>query len=103
MSESITINVPHKLTKQEARNRIEGGFDKVGEQIGAKGVAIQQNWVEDIMNFEAGAMGQTISGTLEVTDSHVNIAIDLPWFLAKLGSGLKERLSKTTQVLLEKK
>lgn len=103
MAEKITVNVPHKLTKQTARERIDGGFAKVQEQIAGKSVEVTQSWAGDVMNFSAGMMGQSISGNLTVMDDKVMIEVNLPWLMAKLAGTVKEKLAKGTQLLLDKK
>ncbi len=103
MAEKITVNVPHKLTRETAKDRIESGFSKVQEQIAGKSVEIQQNWQGDNLLFSAGAMGQKITGKLTVFDDKVLIEVDLPWILAKLSGGIQDKLKKGTQLLLDKK
>ncbi len=103
MAEKITVNVPHKLTRDGAKSRIESGFSKVQEQIAGKSVDVQQSWNGDVLTFSAGAMGQKITGTLTVQDENVLIEVDLPWILAKLSGGIQDKLKKGTQLLLDKK
>ncbi|MEE9315332.1 MAG: polyhydroxyalkanoic acid system family protein [Rhizobiaceae bacterium] len=103
MSEKITIKVPHKLTRVEARNRIDKGFAKVQEQVAGKSVDVSQTWKGDCLSFKAGMMGQAVSGKLNVFDDHVKIEIAFPWFLAKLSSTIKDKMRKGTQLLLDKK
>jgi len=103
MAEKITVNVPHKLGRADARTRIDQGFGKVQEQIAGKSVDVEQSWTGDVMNFKAGAMGQNITGNLEVFDDKVTIEIDLPWLLAKISGVVQDKLKKGTQLLLEKK
>lgn len=102
MNETITVTVPNKHTKAEARRRIEGGFDKVAEQIGGK-AQVEQHWEGDTMRFKAAAMGQTIDGTLVVREDEVQIDVSLPWLLAKLAGPISQKLEKDTQLLLDKK
>lgn len=103
MAEKITVNVPHKLSREDARARIDRGFGKVQEQIGGKAMTVEQSWQGDVMDFQAGAMGQKITGKLHVQDSNVLIEVNLPWFLAKLSGSVQEKLKKGTQLLLDKK
>ncbi|MEL7272336.1 MAG: polyhydroxyalkanoic acid system family protein [Pseudomonadota bacterium] len=103
MSEKITVNIPHKLGKDAARSRIENGFAKVQEQIVGKAVEVEQSWTNDRMDFAVGMMGQSVKGRLDVADNHVHVELDLPWLLAKLAGPIREKLTKGTQVLLEKK
>lgn len=101
--EKITVNVPHKLGRAEARQRIDGGFAKVQEKIAGKSVDVEQDWQGDVMSFSAAVMGQTITGNLTVEESNVAIEVNLPWFLAKLSGNVSEKLAKGTKLLLEKK
>ena len=102
MNETITVRVPNKHSKAEARRRIEGGFDKVTEQIGGK-AQVEQSWDGDTMRFKAAAMGQSIDGTLIVREEEVQIDVSLPWLLARLAGPISEKLEKNTTILLEKK
>lgn len=103
MAEKISIKVPHKLSKIDARNRIDSGFAKVQEQIAGKSVDVEQHWEGEVMRFKAGMMGQSLTGMLEVLDDHVKVEADLPWFLAKLSGTIGDKLKKGTQLLLDKK
>jgi hypothetical protein len=47
-------------------------------------------------------MGHTVSGTLDVLDSAVTIAIMLPGVLGKIASIFTGRLQKAGQLLLKK-
>ncbi len=103
MAEKITINVPHKLTREDARRRIDSGFAKVQEQVTGKTLEMEQSWQGDTMQFTAAAMGQNITGRLNVEDTQVKIEVDLPWILAKLSGAFSDKLKKQTQLLLDKK
>ncbi len=103
MPEKITVNVPHKLTEREVRERIDKGFSKVQEKTVGKSVDVSQSWEGDRMTFKAGAMGQNLTGKLHIQPNNVFIEINLPWFLAKLSGTVQEKLKKGTQLLLDKK
>ena len=103
MAEKVTVNVPHGHTRLEARTRIDQGFGKVEQQLGGKGVAVDQAWTGDRMDFTVHAMGQKITGNLVVDDSHVRIEVDLPWMLRALSGKVQEKLRSGTQLLLEEK
>ena len=103
MAEKITVKMPHKLSRAEARDRIDKGFAKVQEQIAGKAVDVTQTWEGEVMNFKAGIMSQNITGKLNVLDDHVQIEVDLPWILAKISGVFEDKLKKGTQLLLDKK
>ena len=99
MAETITIDVPHRLGRDGARARIEGGFDRVGGAIG-QNVTIEQSWAGDTMTFAARAMGQSVDGHLTVHEDRVHIEVVLPWLLAKLAGPIRDRLASNTRTLL---
>ena len=103
MNEKMKIDVPHRLGKQEAKTRLDTGFARLQQEIAGKPVKVEQSWNGDTMDFRAGVLGQAVSGRLSVDEDRVHIEIDMPWLLAKLAGGMKERLTKGARLLLEKK
>lgn len=103
MAETVSVTIPHRLSKDEARRRLEGGFQRVTEQMAGKAVSVDQTWDGDRMDFSARVMGQSITGKLMVRDASVDLEIDLPWLLASMANLFKGRLRKETTLLLEKK
>jgi putative polyhydroxyalkanoate system protein len=103
MSKAITVNIPHELGRAEARRRIEEGFTRFSSQMGAAAGAFTKSWDGDRLNFALQAMGQAISGSIDVEDSSVRLEVLLPNLLALVAGKLKGRLQKEGQILLEKK
>jgi hypothetical protein len=62
-----------------------------------------ERWEGDRLTFGVAAMGQTVSGVIDVLDAAVTMEIELPGVLAMIASGLKGRLQKVGQLLLTKK
>lgn len=104
MAPPITITIPHRLGKAEARVRIEQGFDRLKAQVGgAQFARFQQGWTGDRLDFHAQGLGQTITGRIDVSDTDVRIEVDLPAFLAGIADKIAGRLRKEGRLLLEKK
>jgi hypothetical protein len=104
MSKPLTVEIPHSLGREEAKRRIETGFERLEHQFGSGGLArMEKRWSGDRLSFQAQALGQHVSGRLEVLDQVVRMELDLPPFLAMIGSSLKGRLQKEGQLLLERK
>jgi len=106
MSKPVTVNIPHNLGKEEARRRIEQGFGRVRQQMaGAIGgmLAFQERWEGDRLHFEGGALGQKMTGRLDVLPDSVQIQLDLPAILAALADRVVETLKSEGRKLLEKK
>lgn len=105
MSRPVTVSVPHQLGRSEARRRIENGFGQIERQLtGGMGmIACQQRWEGDRLHFEASAMGQKMTGRLDVTDDALRIEVDLPEILALFADRISGKLKETSGKLLEKK
>jgi putative polyhydroxyalkanoate system protein len=104
MSKPLTVEIPHALGREEARRRVESGFERLEHQFGGGGLAkVEKRWAGDTLNFHAQALGQAVSGRLEVRAESIHMEIDLPPFLAMIAGSLKGRLQKEGQLLLEKK
>jgi putative polyhydroxyalkanoate system protein len=102
----VTVNIPHKLGKQEARRRIEEGFGRLRQQMtsGIAGmVAFQERWEGDRLHFEGSGLGQKMTGRLDVLPDSVRVELDLPEILAAMADLITGRLQKEGQKLLEKK
>jgi putative polyhydroxyalkanoate system protein len=102
MSKPLTINIPHSLGKEEARRRLETGFEKIQDQF-AKQATVEKTWDGDHMTFTAIAMGQTITGTMDVLEEAIRLDIVLPGFLGMLAGKVRDKVQKQGQLLLENK
>jgi len=104
MAKPLTITIPHQLGKAEARRRLETGFERIEQQLaGGSQAQVEKTWDGDRMSFTAVAMGQTITGALNVVDDAIHLEIVLPGFLAMFAGKVKEKVRKEGQLLLEKK
>ncbi|MDB5493195.1 MAG: hypothetical protein JWP86_532 [Phenylobacterium sp.] len=102
MSRAVTVTIPHELGRAEARRRIEAGFDDLSRHLGGLG-AVSKSWEGDRLSFAFAAMGQAISGSVDVADRAIHLEVLLPGLLAMMAGKLKGRLQKEGQLLLEKK
>jgi hypothetical protein len=104
MAQPITITIPHKLGKAEARARVAEGFSKLSAQVASASIAnFQQDWEDDRLSFRAQTLGQTVAGRLDVNESDIRIEVDLPAFLAGLADKIAGKLKREGTLLLEKK
>lgn len=100
MSERVTIKLPNKHTKLEARNRIDAGLEKVAAQFKGK-ATIDHAWNGDTLVCKTRTLGQTVTGEATVFDDHVVINIDLPWLLARMAGPITEKVQQRAQLLLK--
>jgi putative polyhydroxyalkanoate system protein len=103
MPETIKIDIPHKLTREAARARIETSFSKLRDQALGGFVKFDDVWTGDRLDFRAKMLGQTVVGRLDVLENSVHVEMDLPTLLAALAGKIKGQIARGGQVLLEKK
>jgi hypothetical protein len=58
----IAITIPHKLSRLEARRRIETGFANILRQVPGSAGTCSEHWDGDRLTFAVGVMQQTVSG-----------------------------------------
>lgn len=102
MSKPVVVTIPHQLGRAEARRRIEEGASRLMAQFAAMG-EVRQAWEGDVLRFTVQAMGQAISGLIEVAEREVRLEVVLPGFLAMIAGKVKGRIQREGQVLLEDK
>ncbi|WAJ29992.1 polyhydroxyalkanoic acid system family protein [Antarcticirhabdus aurantiaca] len=103
MAETISIDIPHKLTRAEARQRISDSFGRMRQEVMGGMIKWEDTWTDDHLDFRARVMGQSVTGRLDVLDTAVHVEVDLPMFLAALAEKVKGKLAREGQILLEKK
>jgi hypothetical protein len=100
-SKTITISIPHKLTQEEARRRIQSGIADARKQFVGKMTQVEDHWTENHLEFKFAALGQPITGRLDVLPSSINVSVDLPWLLAMLADKIKPEVEQRGRKLLE--
>src|SRR5262245_60733770 len=91
MSKAITLTIPHELGRAEARRRIDEGFANLTRSLGAVAGALSKSWTGDRLSFAFSALGQQISGIVDVEDASVKLEVLLPNVLAMLANKVKGR------------
>jgi hypothetical protein len=98
---AITISIPHQLSREEARRRIDKGFAQMIDGLPGSAGTCSQRWEGDRLVFSVRAMGQAASGVVTVLDHAVTMELELPGMLGLIAGGLKGRLQKAGQLLLK--
>jgi Putative polyhydroxyalkanoic acid system protein (PHA_gran_rgn) len=98
--EPIKVDIPHRLGREAAKARLEGGIGKLATLF-PSGATVEHRWEGDTLQFTARAMGQTVASRLDVFDSHVHAEVDLPPMLALLGGRVRDQLMQIGPKLLK--
>ena len=102
-NKTITITIPHRLTQQEARARLQKGIADLKAQHAASIAQVAETWNGDQMSFRLTAMGQAITGRMDVQPSAIKLDIDLPWLLAAFAEKFRPRIEQEGRKMLEDK
>ena len=75
----FTVTVPHKLSRQEMRERMDRGVAKLPDSIPLGKATVDATWpTDDRMALVIGVMGQQINATVDVSDTDLAITMMLP-------------------------
>lgn len=99
MTNPISIEIPHSLGREAARNRLDKGLGQFAQMVPG-GSLNSHHWDGDTLHFEVEAMGQRVSAELDVRDTVVNALVDLPPLAAMFAEKIKTKLGQVGIKLL---
>ena len=92
------VRVPHTLTKDEARSRLERFIEMIQSKFANQVSDLTQSWEGDTLKFHFKTYGIPLDGGITVEDNELNMAGDLPFaammFKGKIEEKFKELVSK---------
>jgi hypothetical protein len=103
MKKPLIVSIPHNLGREEARKRLQSGLERVRGQFGGQVAFQEETWSGDHLDFRVGAMGQSVTGRLDVEDQTVRLEVDLPWVLSIFAEKAKALIQRQGTLMLEKK
>jgi Putative polyhydroxyalkanoic acid system protein (PHA_gran_rgn) len=103
MSQRVVVSIPHRLGKQEALRRIQGGLGRARTDFAAYLTVMEETWTGEHLDFRVGVLRQATSGSIDVADDHVRLEVELPWLLAQLAEKAKALIQRQGRLMLEKK
>lgn len=103
MSKPLFVSIPHHLGKDEAARRLKSGLSSARTHFAHLFTIEEESWSGCHLDFRVGALGQALSGTIDVLDDSVNVQVVLPWLLAKLGEVIQPLIRREGTLMLDKK
>jgi|SRR6478735_6182645 len=97
---SLNLNIPHKLSKEEALTRIKGLLSNLKEEQKNLVSDVQENWQDNKGNFSFKAKGFSLAGDIVVHDSNVQINSDLPFAVSFFKGMISDVITQKTKELL---
>jgi putative polyhydroxyalkanoic acid system protein len=100
---TIDVSIPHRLGKDEAKLRLQGGAERLRSQFGGQVAQVHETWTGHHADFAFSAMGQSITGRMDVEDAAIKLSVDVPWMLAMIADKIRGKIEQEGRKLLEKK
>jgi hypothetical protein len=101
---SLTLSIPHRLTQAEARARLQKGIAELRAKHGKNLGEIHETWTpppDHHADFRLSAMGQSITGQLDVEPDAVKLSVDLPWMISLFAEKLQPQIEAEGRKMLE--
>jgi hypothetical protein len=97
----MRVAVPHSLSRAEARRRLESKKDKIASFVPGGMAEVETYWQgEDRMMMVIRAMGQELTGHVDVEDAQVVFELELPLALSFVEPMVKSTLEEKGRKLL---
>ncbi|MGC1358998.1 MAG: polyhydroxyalkanoic acid system family protein [Xanthobacteraceae bacterium] len=103
MSKPLVVSIPHRLGKDEAIRRLKTGLAEIRTKYSQLFSVSEETWDQARLQFRISALGQAVSGTIDVAEDSVRLEIFMPWLLAKLAETLQPLIRREGTLMLEKK
>lgn len=104
MARPVTVTLDHDKSMEDLRRRIDENADELTSGLAGKvALKINRRWEGDVLHFDAKAMFQKVTGTIELFPQHVRITVVLPDFLAGMAEKVSGQLEKKGAMMLEDK
>ena len=96
----MRVAIPHGLGRDEARRRIKGRAHEIVDFLPG-GADVSTTWPsEDRMTLNVGAMGQAITGDIDIQDGQVVFTVNLPSMMSFVEPMIAKAITAKGQKLL---
>lgn len=95
----MRIAVPHHMTREEARRRVDQRLSGLLGQFGHHAEEMEHEWTGDTLRFKGKAKGFKVQGTVEVTDKEMILDAKLPLLAIAFEGKIKEAVEKEAGVM----
>lgn len=102
MPTPLIVSIPHRLGREEATRRLKEGLTRVSSSVPVLQVD-EARWEDNRMIFRVRALGQAVSGHVDVADDHVRLEVTLPLLLQRFAEAAQAAIKNRGHLLLTKK
>jgi Putative polyhydroxyalkanoic acid system protein (PHA_gran_rgn) len=103
MAKPVVVTIEHGSSKGAVKAKLAAGLDEIRGRLGPLVGAVEQEWAGDALHFRLAALGQPVTGRIDVDDLKVRIEVLLPGLLGYLGDRIAGRVQREGALLLDNK
>jgi hypothetical protein len=103
MNQPVVVNLPHRLGADEAKRRMQSGIGRLKDYVPGGGAEVASSWEGNRMHLDVRALGQQVSGHIDVEEANVRLELMLPPMLALFAGKIEAMLRSKGSDLLEDK
>ena len=94
------MNIPHRLSQEEALARIKGLLGKLMQEQKDKISNVKEEWSGDTGNFQFTAKGFDLSGVIRVQPSSIDVDAKVPFAVSLFQGKIKQLINEKAGELL---
>jgi len=97
---SIDMSIPHKLTQEEAKRRIQDLLPKMKTDFADQIKDLKEEWDGNSGKFSFSVMGFAVAGVLTVNESSVDLNGNLPFAATFFKGKIKSVIQSKAEEIL---
>lgn len=96
----MKIEVPHQLSKDEAREKIKSLLGDLKEKYSGQVKNVEENWTDYRNDFKLGIGPLSTNGNIVVEDSNIQIDLEIPLFASMYKNQIKSLIEEQAKKAL---
>ena len=98
----MRVPIPHSLGREEARRRLHSRSGDIAKLVPGGMAEVTASWPsDDRMDLRVKALGKSVDGYVEISDSTVTVVFDLPVSFAFFEPMVRGAIESNAQKLLK--
>lgn len=97
----MKTSIKHNTTQASAIDRVKHALKEAEDQLAKNGASVTQDWKDNVLAFGLTGQGNTITGTLTITDESFDLDVKLPLALRLFEGRIQKMIQDAAQQALK--
>lgn len=103
MVKPVVVTIEHGSNKDAVKAKLDASLGDIRARLGSLVGSLEQQWAGDALTFRLAALGQVVTGRIDIDDRVVRVEVLLPGLLGYLGDRIAGRVQREGRALLDSK